>query len=165
VANVSQLDVPSMPARGANGAVGSQGISMLYAVKQVELAIRHALDSLLRPTGVGTVAYTALTVLERHDGLTASELARTSFVTAQTMSELVVGLERRGLVHRDPDPDHARRLLVRLTLAGREFVHTHRPAIDEVERRMLSRLSPSEAALLADLLQRCRRSLHVEPPR
>jgi hypothetical protein len=48
-------------------------MSLLYAVKQVELAIRHALDSLLRPTGVGTIPYTALTVLERDDGLTASE--------------------------------------------------------------------------------------------
>jgi DNA-binding MarR family transcriptional regulator len=90
--------------------VGSQGISLLYAVKPAELAIRHALDSLLRPTGVGTIPYTPLTVLERHDGLTASELARNSFVTAETMNELVLDLERRGLEGRDPHPDHARRL-------------------------------------------------------
>jgi len=140
-------------------------MSLLYSVKQVELAIRHALDSLLRPTGVGTMPYTALTVLERHDGLTASELARNSFVTAQTMNELVVGLERRGLVRRDPDPDHARRLLVRLTPTGRAFIHAHRPAVDDVEQQMVSRLSPVEAAMLADLLQRCRQSLHVEPAR
>jgi hypothetical protein len=108
VANISEEHPASMLAHGANGGVGSQGISLMYAVKPVELAIRHALDSLLRPTGVGTIPYTALTVLERHDGLTASELARNSFVTAETMNELVVGLERRGLEGRDPHPDHAR---------------------------------------------------------
>lgn len=142
-----------------------RGPSMLYAVKQVELAIRHELDAILRESGITAIPYTALTVLERHDGLTASQLSRNSFVTAQTMNEMVIGLEAKGLVRRDPDPDHARRLLVRLTPAGRSIVEAFRPAVDGVEQRMLALLDAHETTVLADLLQRCRHSLHQEPAR
>ncbi|MEO6087476.1 MAG: MarR family transcriptional regulator, partial [Umezawaea sp.] len=74
--------------------------SVLYAVKQVELAIRARLDEVLKPLGVTSSQYTALTVLDRRDGLTSAELARNSFVTPQAMADLVVALERRGLIVR-----------------------------------------------------------------
>ena len=59
--------------------------SLMYEVKQVELAVRALMDEVLRPAGVTTLQYTALTVLAGRDGLTSAELARNSFVTAQTL--------------------------------------------------------------------------------
>ena len=58
---------------------------ILYLVKQVEQATRAHLDALLRPLGLTTNQYTALSVLERRDDLTSAELARRSFVRPQTM--------------------------------------------------------------------------------
>src|SRR3954452_6294026 len=78
--------------------------SLLYAVKQVELAVRAHLDDLLRPSWITALHYTALTVLDRRDGLTTAELARRSFVTTQTMGDLVTAPERRGMIERSPDP-------------------------------------------------------------
>src|SRR5919206_2906064 len=83
--------------------------SLLYAVKQVELVVRAHLDELLRPSAITALQYTALTVLDRRGGLTTAELARNSFVTPQTMGDLVTALERRGLVERRPDPANRRR--------------------------------------------------------
>ena len=74
------------------------GPSLLYAVKQVELAVRAHLDELLRPSGITALQYTALTVLARRAGLTSAELARNAFVTPQSMGDLVTALERRQLV-------------------------------------------------------------------
>src|SRR5689334_14560427 len=44
--------------------------SLLYLVKRTELAVRARLDEVLKPSGLTALQYTALTVLERHDGLT-----------------------------------------------------------------------------------------------
>ena len=137
--------------------------SLLYAVKQVELAVRARLDELLRPSGVTTLQYTALTVLERRDGLTSAQLARNSFVTAQTMTDLITGLERRELITRSPDPTHRRRLLISLTDHGRAFLTEYAERVDRIEERMVSDLTAEEQALLYDMLRRCRAELAPYP--
>src|ERR671923_2092617 len=96
--------------------------SLLYMVKQVELVVRAHLDELVKPAGITALQYTALTVLERHDGLSAAQLARDSFVTAQSMADLVRSLESRGLVRRERNPQSRRELLILLTDAGRELL-------------------------------------------
>lgn len=133
--------------------------SLLYAVKQVEQAVRAHLDDLLRPAGVTALQYTALTVLERHDDLTAAALARNSFVRTQSMADLVAGLERRGLVERSRDPHDRRRILIRLTAAGRALIAEHRSAVEALERRMTTGLDDDEVSTLRTLLDRLRRSL------
>lgn len=138
--------------------------SLLYAVKQVELAVRARLDELLRPTGVTTLQYTALTVLGRRSGLTSAELARNSFVTAQTMIDMVAGLERRGFITRSPDPEHRRRLLISLTDDGRDFLRRHTAEVAAIEARMVGGLAADERATLHDLLNRCRAALADHAP-
>jgi hypothetical protein len=49
--------------------------SLPYAVKRVELAVRSQLETLLKPSGITPVQYTALTVLDRHDGVPAAHAA------------------------------------------------------------------------------------------
>jgi DNA-binding MarR family transcriptional regulator len=117
----------------------------MYEVKQVELAVRALMDEVLRPAGVTTLQYTALTVLAGRDGLTSAELARNSFVTAQTMTDMVAALERRELITREQDPAHGRRLLISLTDKGKAF--------------LVSRLNSDERSALHDLLNRCRAAL------
>lgn len=137
--------------------------SLLYAVKQVELAVRANLDELLRPSGTTALQYTALTVLARRAGLTSAELARNAFVTPQSMGDLVNALERRALVARHRDPRHARRLLLRLTPAGEELLARVEPQVRELEERMLGGLAAPERDALRDYLNRCRTALASEP--
>jgi DNA-binding MarR family transcriptional regulator len=115
--------------------------SLLYMVKQVELVVRSHLDELVRPSGITALQYTALTVLERHDGLSAAQLARDSFVTAQSIADLVRSLESRGLVRRERNPRNRRELLILLTDAGRELLTRHAGPIRELEERMVRDLT------------------------
>jgi DNA-binding MarR family transcriptional regulator len=115
--------------------------SLLYMVKQVELVVRSHLDELVRPSGITALQYTALTVLERHDGLSAAQLARDSFVTAQSIADLVRSLEGRGLVRRERNPRNRRELLILLTDAGRELLARHAGAVRELEERMVRDLT------------------------
>ena len=141
------------------------GPSLLYAVKQVELAVRAHLDELLRPSGTTVLQYTALTVLARRDGLTSAELARNAFVTPQSMGDLVSALERRDLVVRHRDPRHARRLLISLTPAGHELLARTESQVRALEERMLGGLTAAERAELRDYLNRCRSALSDDPAR
>ncbi|SEC84985.1 DNA-binding transcriptional regulator, MarR family [Rhodococcus koreensis] len=135
------------------------GPSLLYAIKQVELAIRARMDTILRPTGITALQYTALTVLRRRDGLSSAELARNSFVTAQTMGEMIAALERRGLVSRRVDPDNRRRMLTSVTGAGLELLDCYDPAFVALESQMVGRLSVRQRETLRQYLNSCRTGL------
>ncbi|MEV4315636.1 MarR family transcriptional regulator [Actinocrispum sp. NPDC049592] len=139
--------------------------SLLYAIKQVELVVRAHLDELLKPSGVTALQYTALTVLQRRDGQSSSaELARNSFVTPQAMADLVSGLERRGLIRRDRDPNNRRRLLLSLTDAGGAVLADNEPAVRALEEQMVADLDLAEREAFGHYLNRCRAALAVEPP-
>ena len=111
--------------------------SLLYLVKRLELLVRSRLEELVRPAGITALQYTALTVLERHDGLSAAQLARDSFVTAQSMADMVRALETRGLVRRERNPANRRELLILLTGAGRALLDDLAGPVGELEERMI----------------------------
>ncbi|WP_210587172.1 MarR family winged helix-turn-helix transcriptional regulator [Streptomyces sp. GESEQ-35] len=128
--------------------------SLLYMVKQVELIVRSRLDELVKPSGITALQYTALTVLERHDGLSAAQLARDSFVTAQSIADLVRSLESRGLVRRERNPRNRRELLILLTDAGRELLDRHAGPVRELEERMVGDLTTHQAEQFRRALSR-----------
>jgi DNA-binding MarR family transcriptional regulator len=111
---------------------------LLYLVKRVELAVRKNLDAVLEPHGLTTIQYTALTSLARHPGMTAAALARHSFVTAQTMAQLVATLADRGWIERLPDPASRRRQVLELTASGRALLEDLRAPVAGVEQRMVA---------------------------
>jgi DNA-binding MarR family transcriptional regulator len=133
--------------------------SLLYLVKRTELAVRARLEELLRPAGITALQYTALTVLERHDGISAAQLARDSFVTAQTMADMVRALERRGLIRREPNPVNRRERLILLAGPGRRLLAEYAEPARELERRMVAELTAEEVALFREALNEAWRAL------
>jgi DNA-binding MarR family transcriptional regulator len=130
-----------------------------YLVKQLESAIRARLDTALRRHGITTSQYTALTVLQHRGDLSSAQLSRRSFVRPQTMHELVVGLERQGLIERHPSADRRHVLLARLTPAGLTKLAECAADVDLIERETVQDLSPAELATLRTLLDRCHQTL------
>jgi DNA-binding MarR family transcriptional regulator len=147
---------------------GDPPSTLLYLMKQVELAVRAELDELTRPVGLTALQYTALTVLERHPDLTAAHLARHSFVRGQSMADMVTALLDRDLIERRRDPADRRRLVIALTPAGRSLLDRLRPQVAALQSRMLSPLSDEQAAELRHMLELCRNALRdeqrTEPP-
>lgn len=70
-----------------------------------------------------------------------AELARTAFVTPQTMQGILANLERGGLIARNPHPQHGRIIMTALTTADQKAVAEGAKAADMVERQMLSMLA------------------------
>lgn len=138
--------------------------TLLYVIKQVELAVRARLDELLSAADLTSLQYIALTVLERSPDLTSAQLARNSFVTAQTMADMVATLERRGYVVRHRDPRDRRRLVLALTGQGRRLLTRYRARVAALEAEMISGLSERQASQLRRNLLACRAALAEEPP-
>lgn len=133
--------------------------TLLYVVKRLELAISNAVDDVADVAGLTSTQYTALTVLDRHPGMTAATLARNSFVRAQTAASLVNALERLGLVEREPDPTSRRQNLIFLTESGLTILRDLAAGIQAIEDRVLEPLNEAERKTLFALLQRTRTEL------
>ncbi len=138
--------------------------TLLYLMKQVELAVRARLEELARPVGLTALQYTALTVLERHPDLTSAHLARHSFVRTQSMADLVNALLDRGLIERHRDPADKRRLVIALTDQGRALLDQLRPSVAALEEEMLAPLSEPQAKALRRTMLSCRDALQRTAP-
>ncbi|MCP2164039.1 MarR family winged helix-turn-helix transcriptional regulator [Goodfellowiella coeruleoviolacea] len=131
----------------------------LYLVKRLELVIRALLDERLRELGLTTPQYTALSVLHRRSPLSSAQLARRSFVRPQSMHEMVLALEERGLIERHRDAGNRRVLLARLTQQGEELLARCQPVVAELESHLLGGMGPRRRAEFRRMLDHGYRSL------
>ena len=130
-----------------------------YLIGRLDRVLRRRLSAAVEPLGVSLPAYTALSVLRVHDGLSNAQLARRSLVTPQSMLEALTQLVEQGCVRRRDDPDHGRIIRIHLTAAGRRVLERCDRAVDEVEREMLAALDSGELAGLRATLLECGRAL------
>lgn len=137
----------------------STDVTLLYLVKQVELAVRSRLDEATATLGLTSLQYTALTVLKRRPGLTSADLARNSFVRAQTMAQMTSYLEGKGLIRREDDPQSKRQFLLFLTPEGVEIVDALRTPVAEIEATLVERLTGAQVDQFRFALRSGRESL------
>jgi DNA-binding MarR family transcriptional regulator len=130
-----------------------------YLVYRVERRVRARLDEAVRAHGVTTTEYVALSVLRLRDGMSSAELARWAFVTPQAMNVVISSLERRRLVRRRPDRQHARILRTSVTARGLGVLERCDGSMDAIEADMLRGVPPEEVELLRRMLGTCARSL------
>ncbi len=90
----------------------AQGLSLL----------RRRLRQLPHDGDVTIPETSALVRLVRNGPATNSELAKVEQISPQSMSATIAGLEARGLVARAADPADGRRVVLSVTVAGREVV-------------------------------------------
>jgi DNA-binding MarR family transcriptional regulator len=126
-----------------------------YKLKKTQHALRLHMDEALRSIDLTTPQYTVLAQLELKPGASNAALARSSFITSQTMHGIVSNLEKRGLIQRKSDASHGRILCTKLTDQGHKVVAQAHDMIRDVEARMLATVSEEHQALLEKLLLEC----------
>jgi DNA-binding MarR family transcriptional regulator len=126
-----------------------------YVVARLERALRRELADRIQPHGLTVPQYTTLSVLSSRSGLSNAQLARRSYITPQTMSEVIGALEEKGLVERAPDPGHGRILRITVTSRGRRVMAKCDAAVNEMEEQMLAELSEGDRAGLLQALRSC----------
>lgn len=139
--------------------VGVKGL-FGYKLKKTQHALRLHMDEALRSLDLTTPQYAVVAQLELKPGISNAALARSAFITAQTMHGIVSNLEKRGLVKRKNDASHGRILCTELTDQGRKVVTQAHDVIRAVESRMLATVSKEDRALLETLLLECFNNLN-----
>ncbi len=134
-----------------------------YLLKRAQMALHQAMAGALDPHGLTVAQYAVLSALAEEPGLSNAELARRAFVTPQSMNKFLHDLEKQQLVIRQPHPRHGRVLQASLTPEGRRVVAAASAAVDTIERRMLTGLSPQAQDKLAKALNACIDAL-TQPP-
>jgi DNA-binding MarR family transcriptional regulator len=131
-----------------------------YAVARLERAVRAAIAERVAPYGLTTLQYTTLSVLHRHgEPLSNAQLARRAYMTPQSMSEVIDALQSKGLIRRNPHPNHGRLLPATLTAKGRRVLEACEQAVDELEDAILGGLSERERAAFLHALKSAVRAL------
>ena len=145
-------------ARGSGGLESRVG----YELKRVQHDLRLRMEGALGGLEVTVPQYAALSVLSEEPGLSNAALARRSFVTPQTMNQILVRLEAAGLVERRAHPEHGRVLQAYPTGEGERLRRECAERVDAVEERMVSGLSEGERSSLLGMLRRCSAALRQE---
>jgi DNA-binding MarR family transcriptional regulator len=126
--------------------------TLLYLVGRMDRVVRLAMGTVLAPQGLSVNQYATLSVLDRRSDLSNAQLARRALVSPQSMNEVLLALEQRGLVRRRVHPDHGRILQARLTAKGRALLARCDAEVHQVEARMVSGLNDDEQAALRGAL-------------
>jgi DNA-binding MarR family transcriptional regulator len=134
------------------------GIS--YAVARLHQRVFAGITERVAPYGLTTLQFTTLSVLSRHGApLSTSQLARRAFMTPQSMSEVIHALERKGLIKRDPHPNHRRTLPATLTAKGRRVLASCEESVSQFESSMLEGFSEKDRAAFLDMVKAAVRNL------
>src|SRR6188768_3892706 len=116
-----------------------------YAIARLHQLVFSSVSEAAARHGLTALQFTTLSVLNRHGvPLSNSQLARRSFMTAQSMHEVIHRLEEDGLVERAPDPNHGRKLPATLTAKGRRVLAACEAEVTEFETAMLKGFSKAD---------------------
>lgn len=141
----------------------STGAGTLYLVHVLTHASRSALDAALAHLELSSFQYTALSVLARNENLSSSRLSRRFHVTPQAMGELILLLERRGLIERREDAVNKRTLLLSLTVHGRSVWEQADTIAKKIEQMIFADLSDAQVKTLRSILGNALAVLREQP--
>ena len=123
--------------RGPSGPTG-------YLLRQLIHAFHTTQEEGLRPYALSSPQFGALFVLHHEPGLSSADLARAMGVTPQAANLLVAGMEREGLVRREPHPTHKRVLETYPTDEGLRRMSAAQAFIGDLEERLMAGLLPAQ---------------------
>ena len=131
-----------------------------YAVAQLQQLVLAAVNEVTGQHNLTALQFTTLSVLNHHGApLSNSQLARRSFMTAQSMHEVINRLEEAGLIKRNPHPQHRRKRPASLTPKGRRVLEACESGVAEFETRMLRGFSRAERTKFLAMLKFAVRNL------
>jgi DNA-binding MarR family transcriptional regulator len=126
-----------------------------YLIKRAQQALNQACTDRLRPLELSMSQYAVLRALDDHPGASSAELARITFVTRQSLRDVLGGLRSAGLVTVAEQASTGRARSVALTESGRAKLRAAEELVTQVEEAMLGDLSADQRRYLADLLHTC----------
>lgn len=140
----------------------ASGHDVAMGLRAAYWAMHRRTDACLAKQTVTADQFVLLALLAEQDGTTQQELVRRATSDANTVRAMLVLLEERGLVAREPHPGDRRARRVTLTRKGRRVHEQLWSESEPLRANLLAALRPKEADTLVELLARL--SQAVTPP-
>jgi DNA-binding MarR family transcriptional regulator len=121
------------------------------ALKRAQHELRLAINAELASMDTNVSQLNVLFFIRQNPGVSSADLARLSFLTAQTLGQQVIQMEKRGLVKREPG--EGRKIRHSLTKAGEKLLDAGMAKVREVDTRVLSDFDDDAVATLLDAFQ------------
>lgn len=139
------------------------GGTYFHLFREVLLIYRTMLRRTAAETGLTGAQLLLMRVLAVGDGRsTTSELARELDVDPAAVTRLVAGLQERGLIEREDDPNDGRRRPVLLTSSGREYMVRLHDRLHSREGDLVAKLGGSSIATATEVLSAIRTLLESD---
>jgi len=135
-----------------------------FWINRASRVLLRSFDARLRPFGFAMSHLPVLRALVDGRSLPQKELVHLAQVEQATMAEMLVRMERDGVVERQPNPDDGRGTLLSLTDQARARIPKGMAALLEAEREAMEGLTDAEKTLLRELLQRVVRNVESRSP-
>lgn len=126
---------------------------LTYLIGSLDRILRRKMTEALAPLGLTLAQFTALSVLEARGEASNAQLAERSFITPQSANEVMSVMASRNWITREPDPNHGRIVVLRLTEEGREVLHRCMDTVRILEAQMLSGVVASDASAVQGMLE------------
>lgn len=111
-----------------------------------------------RSAGVTPEMWLVLSRLYARDGQYQTQIADSTFRDRPNTSRILSGLEERGYVRKQRDPDDRRRMRIHLTERGEEFVRGMAPLAARTRDGLYEGLEDDELRMLRRVLRRIERN-------
>ena len=121
---------------------------------EVYLQLMRTADRLMAEQGASLAQTKLLLCLKKRGPLRGSDIADFFGQSPRTVTEAIDGLERSGLVQRDPDPNDRRAKLVSITAKGLEAAAKTEPLRRQLIEQTFGVLEPAEQVELLRILRK-----------
>lgn len=141
--------------------IDPRAVELCLMLMRVGSDVLDGFESYLARHGLSQGKFTLLMLLNREPdkGVSPSALAERGGVSRATITGLLRGLEREGLIRRLAHDDDGRRATVVLTTLGRERLDALLPDYYRRLADLMKSLDESEKATLVELLEKVQRGL------
>ena len=127
--------------------------SFPYLARRVGVRIGELFERRIASSGVSVSMYRVLAVLTEHDSLRLGELGGLVSIEVSTLSRLVGGMTRKGLVSRKRPRGNARVVEISLTARGRALAGRLMPIAERCESVAVAGLAADDIARLKAYLE------------
>jgi DNA-binding MarR family transcriptional regulator len=120
----------------------------IYLFWQMNVRLQRDMEKCLSSFNMTPGQYIALSHLRSKHRYSAAELARKTGVSAQSMNELVLAIEKKGMIVREADDRNPRVRRISLTVHGIETLANIDAEVDHLEESLLSVITPTEVNII-----------------
>ncbi|AFL86986.1 transcriptional regulator [Terriglobus roseus DSM 18391] len=122
------------------------------SMKRLVTGYRSLLEAAIESEGLTLAQLRMLNALQEQPETSAADLARTCYITPQSMQAVVTRAEREGWITRSPSPTNRRVLTASLTAKGRKVYERGMELWSEIARQTWDGAKLSELRTLNELL-------------